>query len=66
MNFSSRQFDWLGQLVEVLFFKFTETVGLLGTGAQHGHLGFHTAPELCWGSEGVNVFIAASARVIEL
>ena len=23
----------------------TETVGLLGTGAQHGHLHFHTAPE---------------------
>ena len=25
----------------------TETVGLLGTGAQDGHLDFHTAPELC-------------------
>ena len=25
-----------------------ETVGLLGTGAQDGHLDFHTAPEL-WG-----------------
>ena len=24
----------------------TETVGLLGTGAQDGHLDFHTAPEL--------------------
>ena len=24
----------------------TETVGLLGTGAQHVHLDFHTAPEL--------------------
>ena len=24
-----------------------ETVGLLGTGAQDGHLDFHTAPELC-------------------
>ena len=23
----------------------TETVGLLGTGAQDGHLDFHTAPE---------------------
>ena len=23
------------------------TVGLLGTGAQDGHLSFHTAPELC-------------------
>ena len=28
----------------------TETVGLLGTGAQHGHLDFHTAPELLFGS----------------
>ena len=27
-------------------FTFTETVGLLGTGAQDGHLDFHTAPEL--------------------
>ena len=25
----------------------TETVGLLGTGAQDDHLDFHTAPELC-------------------
>ena len=28
-------------------FTFTETVGLLGTGAQDIHLDFHTAPELC-------------------
>ena len=28
-------------------FTFTETVGLLGTGAQDVHLDFHTAPELC-------------------
>ena len=28
-------------------FTSTETVGLLGTGAQDGHLHFHTAPELC-------------------
>ena len=28
-------------------FTFTETVGLLGTGAQDGHLDFHIAPELC-------------------
>ena len=27
-------------------FTSTETVGLLGTGAQDGHLDFHTAPEL--------------------
>ena len=25
----------------------TETVGLLGTGAQDVHLDFHTAPQLC-------------------
>ena len=31
-------------------FTSTETVGLLGTGAQDGHLDFHTAPEL-WGEE---------------
>ena len=28
-------------------FTSTETVGLLGTGTQDGHLDFHTAPELC-------------------
>ena len=28
-------------------FTSTETVGLLGTGAQNGHLDFYTAPELC-------------------
>ena len=28
-------------------FTSTETVGLLGTGAQDGHLHFYTAPELC-------------------
>ena len=27
-------------------FTSTETVGLLGTGDQDGHLDFHTAPEL--------------------
>ena len=40
-----------GTFVEVLLLKccftFTETVGLLGTGAQIVHLDFHTAPELC-------------------
>ena len=30
----------------------TETVGLLGTGAQDGHLDFHTAPELWNGGGG--------------
>ena len=32
-------------VVEVLLSS-TETVGLFGTGAQDGHLDFHTAPEL--------------------
>ena len=32
-------------LVECCFTS-TETVGLLGTGAQDGHFDFHTAPEL--------------------
>ena len=38
----------------------TETVGLLGTGAQDGHLDFHTAPELCVevGEEGDYILIA--------
>ena len=31
-------------------FTSTETVGLLGTGAQDGHLDFHTAHELCFTS----------------
>ena len=35
-----------GALVEWCFTS-TETVGLLGTGAQDGHLHFHTAPDLC-------------------
>ena len=33
------------EMVECCFTS-TETVGLLGTGAQDGHLDFHTAPEL--------------------
>ena len=37
---------FLAELVECCFTS-TETVGLLGTGAQDGHLDFHTAPELC-------------------
>ena len=36
------------KLVECCFTS-TETVGLLGTGAQDGHLHFHTTPEfVCW------------------
>ena len=42
-----------GWLVECCFAS-TETVGLLGTGAQDGHPDFHTAPELCM-SGGVYV-----------
>ena len=34
------------RLVECCFSS-TETLGLLGTGAQDGRLDFHTAPELC-------------------
>ena len=34
------------QLLLKCCFTSTETVGLLGTGAQDGHLDFHTAPEL--------------------
>ena len=34
---------WLGEVC----FTSTETVGLLGTGAQDVHLDFHTAPGLC-------------------
>ena len=37
--------EWIIRLVECCFTS-TETVGLLLTGAQDGHLDFHTAPEL--------------------
>ena len=43
-------FTQLLSLVRVMAeccFTSTETVGLLGTGAQDGRLDFHTAPELC-------------------
>ena len=36
----------LGFLLECCFTS-TETICLLGTGAQDGHLDFHTAPEVC-------------------
>ena len=36
-----------GELWLKCCFTSTETVGLLGTGAQDGHLDFRTAPELC-------------------
>ena len=34
-------------LVECCFTSDETAIGLLGTGAQDGHLDFHTAPELC-------------------
>ena len=38
---------WIsGNLLVECRFTSTETVGLLGTRAQDGHLDFHTAPEL--------------------
>ena len=40
-------------------FTSTETVGLLGTGAQDGHLDFHAAPELC----GTN-FVSLHANAV--
>ena len=42
----SRQAWGAVRLVECRFTS-TETIGLLGTGAQDGHLHFHTAPDLC-------------------
>ena len=40
--------DLAPSLLDECCFPSTETVGLrLGTGAQDGHLDFHTAPELC-------------------
>ena len=41
--------DQLAPVLKLLkcCFTSTETVGLLGMGAQDGHLDFHTAPELC-------------------
>ena len=52
-------------------FTSTETVGLLGTGAQDGHLDFHTAPELCKsrynlfflpGADAPHVYVRALAQ----
>ena len=38
-------------------FTSTETVGLLGTGAQDGHLDFHTAPELSHTNANLFIYI---------
>ena len=41
-----------GETLMTCCFTFTETIGLLGTGAQDGHLNFHIAPELSLGKMG--------------
>ena len=41
-----KQWGELGLLLKCCFTS-TETVDLLGTGAQDSHLDFHTAPEVC-------------------
>ena len=45
--------------IEVMMMKYcftsTKTVGLLGTGAQDGHLDFNTVPELRYGGGGGGV-----------
>ena len=43
-------------------FTSTETVGLLGTGAQDGHLDFHTAPELSAKESSVSDFNVLSTK----
>ena len=50
--------SWIGWLK--CCFTSTETVGLLGTGAQDIHLDFHTAPELCYAAEGTDLCIYRS------
>ena len=50
-----KQFKSLHRTLLKCFFTSTETVGLLGTGAQDVHLHFHTAPEL-W-TQGVGKWI---------
>ena len=37
----------IGAFIVQCCFTYTETVGLIGTGTQDGHLDFHTALELC-------------------
>ena len=45
-------------------FTSTETVGSLGTGAQDGHLDFHTAPELCGTADGSTGQICCGVDVV--
>ena len=42
----------------------TETVGLLGTGAQDGHLDFHTAPDL-WNTRTVQLMDLWPVQLLE-
>ena len=44
-------------------FTATETVGLLGTGAQDGHLDFHTAPELFIAQDSVVLLNVLGCRL---
>ena len=47
----------------VCCFTSAETVGLLGTGAQDGHLDFHTAPELCRETEPAATSVSLTERL---
>ena len=55
-----RQTTALSRLLKCCFTS-TETVGLLGTGAQDVHLDFHTAPELSPFSSSTGSFITPLA-----
>ena len=52
-------------LVECCFTS-TETVGLLGTGAQDGHLDFHTAPGLCMSPVSATAFNTSRLEALTL
>ena len=47
LSTSESRFNMLSLLLLKYCFTSLETVGLLGTGAQDGHLDLHTAQELC-------------------
>ena len=49
-------FSWIATRKKCCFTS-TETVGLLGTGAQDGHLNFHTAPELWIASQSPFLYV---------
>ena len=46
-------------------FTSTETVGLLGTGAQDGHLDFHTSPELWLRAAATCIYIYLSSQGVD-